>query len=60
MAKAPPEFPERELAAEARRNQAEIAELLGDPVPLGGDATRLIREDRRSRLPGRQTVDQIR
>jgi len=27
----------------------EIQVLLGDPVRLGGDATRLIRHDRRSR-----------
>jgi metal-responsive CopG/Arc/MetJ family transcriptional regulator len=40
---------ERELAADAQRTKAGIEALLGDPVPLGGDATRLIRQDRRSR-----------
>jgi metal-responsive CopG/Arc/MetJ family transcriptional regulator len=43
------ELAERELTAETRQERAEIEELLGDPVRLGGDATRLIRQDRRSR-----------
>ncbi len=42
------ELAERELAAEARQSQTEIEGLLGEPVRLGGDATRLIRQDRRS------------
>ncbi len=42
------ELAERELAAEARQGAREIEELLGDPVPLGGNATELIRHDRRS------------
>ncbi len=40
---------ERELSADAQRTQTEIESLLGDPVHLGGDATKLIRQDRRSR-----------
>lgn len=43
------ELAERELAAEAKQGATEIEELLGDPVPLGGTATELIRHDRRSR-----------
>jgi metal-responsive CopG/Arc/MetJ family transcriptional regulator len=43
------EIAERELAAEAAQGQTEIEALLGDPVRLGGDATKLIRQDRRSR-----------
>jgi ketopantoate reductase len=40
---------ERELVADEQRTQTEIEALLGDPVRLGGDATALIRQDRRSR-----------
>jgi metal-responsive CopG/Arc/MetJ family transcriptional regulator len=40
---------ERELATDAQRAQTEVETLLGDPVRLGGDAARLIRQDRRSR-----------
>lgn len=40
---------ERELAAEASEGRPEIEALLGEPVHLGGDATRLIQQDRRSR-----------
>ncbi len=40
---------ERELTADAQRSQTEVEALLGDPVRLGGDSTRLIRQDRRSR-----------
>ncbi len=39
----------RELATEARQGRAAIEELLGDPVPLGGDAVKLIRHGRCSR-----------
>jgi len=42
------ELAERELASEEEREWEEIEELLGEPVPLGGDATSLIRRDRRS------------
>jgi len=43
------ELAERELAANAGQERSEIQALLGDPVRLGGDATELIRHDRRSR-----------
>lgn len=39
---------ERELAAEESQKRSGIQALLGDPVRLGGDATTLIRRDRRS------------
>ncbi len=39
---------ERELASDTQRTRTEIEALLGEPVPLGGNATRLIRQDRRS------------
>jgi metal-responsive CopG/Arc/MetJ family transcriptional regulator len=42
------ELAERELAAEDQHSLAEMEALLGDPVPLGGNATDLIRRDRRS------------
>jgi metal-responsive CopG/Arc/MetJ family transcriptional regulator len=42
------ELAERELAAEARQSRGEIEGLLGEPVSLGGDATKLIRQDRLS------------
>jgi metal-responsive CopG/Arc/MetJ family transcriptional regulator len=40
---------ERELAQEHRQRQRRIEALLGEPVSLGGDGTKLIREDRASR-----------
>lgn len=40
---------ERELATTAGQERSGIQALLGDPVRLGGDATKLIRHDRRSR-----------
>jgi metal-responsive CopG/Arc/MetJ family transcriptional regulator len=43
------ELAERELAVEASRERSGIQVLLGEPVRLGGDATELIRGDRRSR-----------
>jgi metal-responsive CopG/Arc/MetJ family transcriptional regulator len=43
------ELAERELAAEAGKKRSGIHALLGNPVRLGGDATKLIRHDRRSR-----------
>lgn len=42
------ELAERELSAEAGRKSPEIQALIGEPVRLGGDATTLIRHDRRS------------
>jgi metal-responsive CopG/Arc/MetJ family transcriptional regulator len=39
---------ERELAMENARRRKEFEELLGPPVDLGGDAAKLIREDRES------------
>jgi hypothetical protein len=39
---------ERELATEHARRRKEFEELLGPGVDLGGDAARLIREDRES------------
>jgi metal-responsive CopG/Arc/MetJ family transcriptional regulator len=39
---------ERELAQDNATRRARVKELLGEPVPLGGDAARLIREDRES------------
>lgn len=40
---------ERELDSNEVRRRKEIEDLLGPPVPMGGDAVRLIREDRESR-----------
>jgi hypothetical protein len=40
---------ERELGEADPRRREEIEELLGPPMPLGGEAARLIREDRDSR-----------
>lgn len=40
---------ERDLDAGRRERRREFENLLGPPVPLGGDAARLIREDRDSR-----------
>jgi hypothetical protein len=42
------ELAERELTSDDERDWGEIEELLGEPVPLGGDAALLIRQDRRS------------
>jgi metal-responsive CopG/Arc/MetJ family transcriptional regulator len=39
---------ERALAEESDGRRQEIERLLGPPVSLGGDAARLIREDRES------------
>ncbi len=39
---------ERELSTENARRRKEFEELLGPPVNLGGDAAKLIREDRES------------
>jgi hypothetical protein len=39
---------ERELSTENARLREEFEELLGPPVSLGGDAAKLIREDRES------------
>lgn len=39
---------ERELAQDDRQRRRRIEELLGEPVRLGGDAAKLIREDRES------------
>ena len=40
---------ERELRSGEAKRRKEIEDLLGPPVDLGGDAARLIREDRESR-----------
>jgi hypothetical protein len=40
---------ERELSAGEARRREEIEVLLGPPAPMGGEAARLIREDRDSR-----------
>lgn len=39
---------ERELAQKNRQRRKRIEELFGEPVSLGGDGTKLIREDRES------------
>jgi hypothetical protein len=39
---------ERELSTEDSRRRKQFEELLGPPVDLGGDAAKLIREDRES------------
>ncbi len=39
---------EHELAARGQQQQRRIEELLGEPVRLGGDSAKLIREDRES------------
>jgi predicted CopG family antitoxin len=39
---------ERELDAERADRRRKLEELLGPPVDLGGDAAKLIREDRES------------
>ncbi len=40
---------ERELSAENAQRRKQLEDLLGPPVHLGGDAAKLIREDRESR-----------
>ena len=40
---------ERELLEGERLQRRQLEELLGPPVPMGGEAARLIREDRDSR-----------
>jgi metal-responsive CopG/Arc/MetJ family transcriptional regulator len=40
---------EREIAVGDARRAEEIEALLGPPVPMGGEAARLLREDRDSR-----------
>ena len=44
------EIADRKLAAESPGGWAEIEALLGDPVRLGGDATKLIRQGRGNQL----------
>ena len=39
---------ERELEAEHARKRKELEDLLGPPLPMGGEAAKLIREDRES------------
>ena len=39
---------EQEISAESTRCRKEFEDLLGPPVNMGGDAARLIREDRES------------
>lgn len=39
---------ERELATENGHRRRKLEDLLGPPVPLGGNAAQLIREDRES------------
>ncbi len=39
---------ERAVVEESDARRGEIEELLGPPVPMGGDSARLIREDRDS------------
>jgi metal-responsive CopG/Arc/MetJ family transcriptional regulator len=40
---------EREIVERRGPRREQLEELLGPPVPMGGEATRLIREDRDSR-----------
>jgi HicB-like antitoxin of HicAB toxin-antitoxin system len=40
---------EREISSGEDRRRKEIEKLLGPPMPMGGEAVRLIREDRESR-----------
>jgi hypothetical protein len=40
---------EREISRGGEQRRKEIEDLLGPPVPMGGEAARLIREDRDSR-----------
>lgn len=39
---------ERELSADQAQRRKELEDLLGPPVPMGGEWARLIREDRES------------
>lgn len=39
---------EREISVESANRRKEFEDLLGPPVNMGGDAARLIREDRES------------
>jgi metal-responsive CopG/Arc/MetJ family transcriptional regulator len=39
---------ERELAQMNRQRRKRVEELLGEPVRLGGDGAKLVREDRES------------
>jgi hypothetical protein len=39
---------EREISVESTNRRKEFEDLLGPPVSMGGDAARLIREDRES------------
>jgi HicB_like antitoxin of bacterial toxin-antitoxin system len=39
---------ERELNTELLRKREELEDLLGPPMPMGGEAAKLIREDRES------------
>jgi hypothetical protein len=39
---------EREISAESANRRKEFEDLLGPPLNMGGDAARLIREDRES------------
>ena len=39
---------EREISAENATRRQEFEDLLGPPINMGGDAARLIREDRKS------------
>jgi hypothetical protein len=39
---------ERELSTENARRRRQLEDLLGPPVHMGGDAAKLIREDRES------------
>lgn len=39
---------ERELEVEHVRKRKELEDLLGPPMPMGGEAAKLIREDRES------------
>jgi hypothetical protein len=44
---------ERELAADNARRKQEFEELLGPPLPLGGDPVRVIKEGREDGKPWR-------
>jgi hypothetical protein len=39
---------EREISAESANRRKEFEDLLGPPIDMGGDAAKLIREDRES------------
>ena len=40
------ELAERELAGQDRNRAARLEELLGEPIPRGGNSAELVREDR--------------